>query len=418
MLIEIHQSDDNFEITENIVHVIEVAPFGQPDGVLENIFTAKGQLIGASAADTPVAIPAAAADGYTLIADGSQTSGIRWGNATVTVEDTTNYLVNGGFPFAQRQAPGTDTTIADETYGPDRWCCTRETAALQYSRQDASSETGLTSRYYGKFTKITNDGKFMVFQPLTYENSIPMRGRTVIFQVQMKASAAKTIKIAILELQTAGTADTLPAALVTAWNVDTTDPTLGANIAVVASGSCSVTTSWQNFSVSGAVPANSKNLIVAIWTDADFTVADTLSMAEAGLYRGSTTQAWAPRQRSEEIRLCQHHYCKSFKLDTAPAQNIGTNLGDHIFNAITAGATISRTSTILYPVTMKATPTITTFNTSAANAETRDVTAAADCSSTTQHNLTETGFAIYCTGHATTAIGDRLSFHWTAEAEL
>ncbi|NBP05719.1 MAG: hypothetical protein EBV15_05815, partial [Bacteroidetes bacterium] len=83
--------------------------------------------------------------------------------------------------------------------------------------------------------------------------------------------------------------DTIPGTFVTAWNVDSTDPTLGTNVAVVTGAeSKSVTTAWQNFSVSVTAPSDCKNLICAIWTDADFSAADEFNIAEAGLFLGGT----------------------------------------------------------------------------------------------------------------------------------
>lgn len=309
MKIKVTSTIYSTKVPRQVAKVYKVTPFGLPDGILASLFTAKGQLIGASAAATPSLVPAAGADGLPLLSDSSQASGMRFGVYTVDISDTTNNLINGGFDFAQRQTPGTDTTITDEKYSADRWRITRENADLQYSQQDASSESGLYSRYYGKYTKITNAGKFAIYQPLEFTDSIPLRGRDVTFQVAMKAKSAKTIRIAIVELQAAGTADTLPAAFVGAWNVDSTDPTLGTNLAVVDSvQSCSVTTSWQTFSVTGTIPADSKNLIMAIWTDADFSATDYLCLAEAGLYRGTSTKAWGPRHITNEIVLCQRYY--------------------------------------------------------------------------------------------------------------
>jgi len=347
MKIKVTFTGYNAVVTSEVIRVYKVAPFGQPDGITESIFTAKGQLIGASAADTPVAI-SPGTDGQVPIYDSSVASGIRPGTPSVAVDDNTNNLINGGFDYAQRQAaPGTDTTIADEKYGPDRWRCTRENADLQYSRQDASSQSGLTCRYYGKFTKITNAGKFAVYQPLEFANSIPLRGRDVIFQVQMKASTAKTIKIAIVELAAAGTADTLPAAFVSAWNVDSTDPTLGTNLAVVDSvQSCSVTTSWQNFSVTATIPSDSKNLILAIWTDADFSAADWLALAEAGYYRGSSTQTWAPRHITDELKLCQRYY---FLAANGDAVHLGLGF---MYSTTVLWLQIN------FPVKMRTTPTL------------------------------------------------------------
>ncbi len=224
-----------------------------------------------------------------------------------------NYMINGGFLFAQRQAPGTLTTIVDNKYGPDRWRVTRENADVQYIRVDATSESGLTSRYYGQFKKITNAGKIHICQILEGSNSVALRTKTVIFQAKMKASSAKTIRMAVLELQNAGAMDTIPATLVTAFGADSTDPTLGANVAVITGAeSKSVTTSWQSFSVSVTVPTNSKNIICAIWSDADMAANDTLSIAEAGLFTASSVQSWTPELDSTELSLCQRYFYKTF----------------------------------------------------------------------------------------------------------
>jgi len=416
MIIEVHQSDDNFEITENIVHVMEVAPFGQPDGMLESLFTAKGQLLSASGADTPVVIPAPVSNGLSPISDSSQANGWKLGVPSVSVEDNTNHLINGGFSFAQRQAPGTDTTITDEKYSADRWRITRENAALQFSRQDASGESGLTSRHFGKFTKITNAGKFAIYQPLEFESSIPLRGRDVVFQIQMKASAAKTIKIAIIELQAAGTSDSLPAAFVGAWNVDSTDPTLGTNLAVVGSvQSCSVTTAWQNFSVTGTIPSDSKNLILAIWSDADFSATDWLALAEAGFYRGSSTQTWAPRHKKTEQELCERYFRKSYTLDVAPGAV--DSLGRW-------GGIGASTQYIVpfhaFPHSMRGTPSIAIYSPATGTASKVANFGGTDVGSAASAISFESPRSFRLIGDSGTpyAGGTLYFFHYTAEAEL
>lgn len=328
-----------------------------------------------------------------------------------------NLLINGGFDLAQRQAPGTLTTLTDNKCSADRWRVTRENADVQYIRMDATSESGLTSRYYGQFKKITNAGKIHICQIVEGINSVPLRSKTVIFQAKMKASASKTIRMAVLELQNAGAMDTIPATLVTAFGADSTDPTLGANVAVItAAQSKSVTTSWQSFSVSVTVPTNSKNIICAIWSDADFAANDTLSITEAGLFTASAVQAWMPRLLNEEILLCRRYYWKTFLIDTAPAQNAGIT-GAVRYAAPRAGATLEIGTTFKYPVQMFSTPNITTYNPSATNAQVRDSAATADCSAVAAISDAN-GFAIYCTGNAATSVGNQLDVHITAEAEL
>lgn len=262
-----------------------------------------------------------------------------------------NYLINGGFDFAQRNVtPTTLFTVSDKDFGADRWWVTRENADVQYNVNDATGETGLTSKNYGLFKKITNAGKFVVVQVIEGVNSVPLRGKTVVFQLKMKASSAKTIRMAILENQNAGTIDAPPSTLVTAFGADTVDPTFGTNVAIITGAeSKSVTTSWQSFSVSVTVPSNSKNIMAAFWTDSDFAVNDTLSVAEAGLFVANSVQAWTPRLITDELLLCQRFYYRW------GYENSDSGTGFRMFGY--GGASVYEGQTFRHPVTMRAIPT-------------------------------------------------------------
>lgn len=224
-----------------------------------------------------------------------------------------NYLVNGGFDFAQRQTAGTLTTIASEKYSADRWRVASQVAGVQYQRLDGTWESGLTSLYFGNFKwSAGSAGKFMLHQPLEAMNSVPLRGKTVVFQVKLKASTAKIIRMGLLELQSTGAANVLPATFVTAWGASGIDPTLGGNLALVAAQSKSVGNSWQQFSLVASVPLGSKNIICALWADGAFLTNETLSVAEAGLFVGTIVQAWAPRPAQQELALCQRYFERFF----------------------------------------------------------------------------------------------------------
>jgi hypothetical protein len=326
MILRILINTANLKINKQTARVVRVYNRNVPEGITENSFTQKGGMLAGSGAGTFAELSPGSTGQY-LTPDSSEPLGLKWQTPTLTIDDTTNHLINGGFNFAQRQAPGTLTTIADLAYGPDRWKVTRENADIQYIRVDGSSESGLTSPYFGKFKKITNTGKLLLCQPLEYLDTLKFRGKTVNFQLQMKASASKTIKIAVVELQTDGTADTLPT-LVSAWGADGTDPTLGANLATIGTPvSCSVTTSWQTFQFTGSFPATSKNLIVMVWSNADFSVNDTLSLAEAGLYFGASIKTWTPRPIAQEDAACKR-YCSAFKnpIIAGVAKRLSTNI--------------------------------------------------------------------------------------------
>lgn len=417
MIIKITRTGQVTQVQPQVVRIVRVYDHPVPAGILETAYTQKGGVLAGTGPGT-YAEHAPGSSGQYLSSDPSSPTGLIWSTPSIAITDATNFLINGGFDFAQRTTPGTLTTVSDNAYGADRWKQTRENADLQYQRNDATSETGLTSRYYGKYKKITNAGKFMVFQILEGQHTVPLRGKTVIFQVKMKASTAKTIRMAILELQSGGTMDTIPGTFVTAWNVDSTDPTLGTNLAIITGAeSKSVTTSWQNFTVSVTVPSTSKNLICAVWADADFSSADELNLAEAGLFLGATQLSWTPRNIAQELLLCQRYYWKSFDIDIAPAQNAGTT-GCLRWLAIRAGAVGNASPSFVLPTRMRTNPTPTTYNTSAANAQVRDGAAGADGSSTAA--VLQVGAMLYvnCSSNASTAIGNALLVHVTADAEL
>ena len=119
------------------------------------------------------------------------------------------------------------------------------------------------------------------------------------------------------------------------------------------------------------------------------------------------------------LQRCQRYYQKSFDIGTAPAQDVGIQTGDLSFPS-TKGASTASTLSQKYnfPVRMRAAPTMVGYNSDVANAQVRDVTAGADCSSTAFASNKETGFYVSCTTSGSTGVGDYLSLHFTAAAEL
>lgn len=224
------------------------------------------------------------------------------------IGDVRNILINGGFDFAERlSVPGTLTTISRQDFGPDRWWSDRVFADVQYQRLDARSEVGLCSQWYGKYKKITNDGKVFITQVVEGVNSVPLRNRSVSFSIWMKSNAAMTVRMAVLELQSTGTIDAPPPVLVTSFGAASVDPTFGADVAALNTESKSVTTAWQQFKVNAQIGATTNNVFVAIWSDSSMTTNATLSLAQAGLYAIASAPAWVPEPTSLELAKCQRY---------------------------------------------------------------------------------------------------------------
>ena len=131
------------------------------------------------------------------------------------------------------------------------------------------------------------------------------------------------------------------------------------------------------------------------------------------------TQVAGPFERLnflEQWSLCQRHFQKSFLYSVAPAQNAGF-VGSITFMAGKAGAG-SDFFSWNFPFVMRGTPAITYFNTSATNAQARDSVAGADCSSTAASNIAAGSFFTLTTGNASTAVGNSLEVHFTADAGI
>jgi len=140
---------------------------------------------------------------------------------------------------------------------------------------------------------------------------------------------------------------------------------------------------------------------------------------EVGEYTSSTIPPFQHESFGDNLARCQRYYQKSFDIGTAPAQNVGIQTGDLSFPS-TKGASTASTLSQKYnfPVRMRASPAMTGYNSAASNAEVRDVSASADCSSTAFASNKETGFYVTCTSSGTTSVGNYLSLHFTAAAEL
>jgi hypothetical protein len=243
-----------------------------------------------------------------------------------------NYLINGGFEIAQRIIPGQLTTIASDQMGADRWRVSVETAGVQYTRQDniGTATPGLAARFNGFYGKITAAGKLATVQPVESLMTASLTGQTVIFQVTMKTSVARTMRLGILELSSAGTADAIPYPYVSAWNGATVDPTWAANLALRAPNAaiggtirgnavdCPVTTAYQTFTGVFTLGATTKNVLPIVFSDTQFAGADTLQISQCVLQSGAAQVPWVEPPIQQTIAACERFYEKSYDIDTPP----------------------------------------------------------------------------------------------------
>jgi hypothetical protein len=359
-----------------------------------------------------------------------------------------NFIMNAALMYWQRSTaatPATYMTVSNttgRTYIADGVGVTNQNASASMKRVDtiSAAESGLQARYYAQIRKDTNAGKVVLSLPLIGDKSFPLRGKFVRVRVLMRSisgSGFNTMRLGLLALSSSGTVDSIPATFVSAFGATSTDPTWGTNLSaltptvvdtvatgggtqsVVGTGvNCTLSGAWQRFSAVFQVPAGTKNLIMVIWSDGQGSINDEFAFAEPMLTEGQEVRDYIPADPMADLEECWQQYFKTFALDSPPVQNAGADSGEFQWtNTVTTTGT-NRSPSFRYPVQMRATPTQTFFNPSAANATIRDETAGGDTGSNAVVGNAATGFRLTYTGNAGGAVGGLAGVHFTAEAGL
>lgn len=121
-------------------------------------------------------------------------------------------------------------------------------------------------------------------------------------------------------------------------------------------------------------------------------------------------------QLSESLQLCRSHYRTSIPYGTTVAQNAGVAGSVSIKNPIALG---DPAEWIPFDPPMRTNPTFTTYNPSVANANWRNVTAAADVTVSVDPGAAKstTGCLIATSGTVAT-LGDILCIHYSADSSI
>jgi hypothetical protein len=295
----------------------------------KSIVDAKGDIIAASANDTPARL-AVGANGTSLVADSTQTTGLGW---QANYSAGKNKIISGNFGVWQR---GTTFSVGVGAYTADRWftdVCTT-----------AARDTGTADLPYA--IKITgSSGNPAIRQPI----ELPYAGNAGQFTV------GSTWTLSYYAKKSSGTATAgvfigfgvgLFTSVVTV--LDTT------NIGTID-------TTWQRFSttftISASVGAGSTALGVTIYANSGATAGDTW-FTGVQLEQSSVRTAFqtASATTQGELALCQRYY---YRIPFSGASQI---FGTGQAFSLTAG-----TIWISYPVTMRTSPTALEQSGTAAN---------------------------------------------------
>jgi hypothetical protein len=211
----------------------------------KSIVDAKGDIIAASANDTPARL-AVGNNGETLVADSSTSTGLRYTAGTVI----SNPILNSAMQIWQR---GTTSATTASIYTADRW---QKGSATTYnqSRQVTGDTTNLPNIQYCLRTQrtagSTSTSAIELSQSMESAVSIPYAGKTVTFSFYARAGANYS-----------SSANGLTAYLYSGTSTDANLFAGGFTGAVaVINTVVTLTTTWQRFTVTGTVGATATQL--------------------------------------------------------------------------------------------------------------------------------------------------------------
>ena len=306
------------------------------NAIQNTIVDAKGDLIAASASDVPARL-AVGANGETLVADSSTSTGLRYqGNYAAGK----NKIINGDFGVWQRGTTATSATTAS-TFLADRFVSRFDyssgTASL--SQQTFTPGTAPVAGYEGSyFLRLTMPSGASSYGSLSQkiEDVRTFAGQTVTVSFWAKSSSAQSSTI--LLRQDFGT---------------------GGSAIVDLSTTYSLTTAWQRFtwtttlaSITGKTIGTGSNLTLQPFTYGIYTSSSTLDIWGVQLEAGSVATAFqtATGTLQGELAACQRYYVRN-------------NSGNTNFSFFGWG--IGQNPNVLFsvnlPVTMRTTPTTVDF---------------------------------------------------------
>ncbi len=323
-----------------------------------------------------------------------------------------NILINGGAEVWQRGAGGSASiAVAASTtsYCEDRsYIITGANQAHTVSQQ-----AGLTngSRFCARVQRNsgqTGTGAMLKAFPLTTDQVVAMRGSIVTFKAKVRSGAnwSPASGALALTLYVGTGAEGKRGA---GFTGETTVASASANL-----GTSSAVTDLV--AVSGAVvPTNAtQGELRFSWTPVGTAGAnDYFEHDDLQLELGGLPTAFERRPFDVELAQCQRFFQKSFPYATAPAQNVGNQTGCTQLSCQQTGPINSAQDILYRGGRQRATPTITTFNPNAANANWRDTGNSADRTAAVVQT-SDTNVVI----SAASMVAGSIYIHWTADAEL
>jgi hypothetical protein len=312
------------------------------NAIQNSIVDAKGDLIAATANDTPARL-AVGNNGETLVADSSTSTGLRY--TAGTVQD--NPVLNSAYQIWQRGTSIAVTAGSTSVYTADRWQAYRGVSGMTVSRQATGDTTNLPNIQYcariQRTVSDTNTSLLILANPFESVNAIPFAGKTVTLSFYARAGANFSAASNLLKAQ-----------VLTGTGTDQNFFVGVTGAATPLDGSATLTTTWQRFTVTGTLASTATQLFIQIYYTPSGTAGandyfettgvqiDIGSVALPFRTNGATIQG--------ELSACQRYYYRQG--------------GDSIYQPFASGVAESATAinyNIMFPVSMRVVPTSMDF---------------------------------------------------------
>lgn len=330
---------------------------------------------------------------------------------SVDVASKRNWLINGHFQVWQENvtyAPNSNTP----TFTSDRWKVYRTTVVSTFSRQAGFSGATYCLRSQ-RNNGDTHTANLVHSQQIPSDLCAGLAGQIVVFSFDARAGAGYSGGTLGVRIHSGTGTDEL-------FDLSVPGFTTGETSSSLLTGVTPTTTAQKIVTAPYTIPSNATEIAVEIrWLPSGTAgTTDYVEFTNCKLEIGQINTPYEYPPTMDVLAHCQRHYQKSFLQGTVPATNIGTSTGEAIFTCSKAAATINLANSVRFANVMRAVPSVTIYNPSAANNQIRNVTQSTDGTSTSASANSDNSFNPGCTGVSGWAVGDQLAFHWVADARL
>ena len=343
-----------------------------------------------------------------------------------------NRIINGDMRIDQRNAGASVTLTSGNTYVADRFTAVEDSDGAMTAEQVSDAPTGFVNSI--KFTTTTADGSLAAGQYANIQQKIE---GTNISDLAWGTASAKTITLSFwVRSSLTGTFSgslrnsAVDRTYVFTYSISSADTWEQKAITIVGDTSGTwLTTTGVGIRITLALGAGTNFVATAgSWGSGNYFAASgttnvlgtlnaTFYITGVQLEVGSVATPFERRPYGTELALCQRYACSSFPLGTAWAQNAGT-AGAFSYIVLVGGTSAGFGVSMPFPVTMRANPTLTYYNPSAANDKWRNTIANTDSASGAGVNIRAWGTQITNYQVAGDVASQTCQVHWSATAEL